>query len=465
MAMQVVVLMCPAVLTMQLGNRAQMIQFGHRTPAPLMLTPAEERYQQLQELQQQKVRVTRAAQEANADYLRAISEFRAARKARAAQRRAGDKPSAAYGGSSMASSRAALESLLSLDTSSMQAEQLSDETEETELMARAEATALQYTKMLAAIDVQIADCTADPQDTSARQAALRASVLLDEAEVVAAGAERDAKRKRLEATEAALVSARRCAAKAVELRAAASEAAEAAKAAEGLAASSRAYSAQPAVPQDSDSVLKDMAKILSGFSALQDSALTAKFEREAAEAAAAAAAASHRVREMAPLFLQSSPTLQVLFKAAEAAMSESEAATIAYDVAASAAVKAARAAVEGSQAARDSAGSQAAVKEALALEMKLKQRRAERAKTAAAAEAARRAVLRAVEEEQAGREQAAALAAKQARDAADAAEAAEVAEATAKAEVVRLLEKAALSASTDEDLAMVETLRRRSQEA
>ena len=299
--MQVVVLMCPAVLTMQLGNRAQMIQFGHRTPAPLMLTPAEERYQQLQELQQQKVRVTRAAQEANADYLRAISEFRAARKARAAQRRAGDKPSAAYGGSSMASSRAALESLLSLDTSSMQAEQLSDETEETELMARAEATALQYTKMLAAIDVQIADCTADPQDTSARQAALRASVLLDEAEVVAAGAERDAKRKRLEATEAALVSARRCAAKAVELRAAASEAAEAAKAAEGLAASSRAYSAQPAVPQDSDSVLKDMAKILSGFSALQDSALTAKFEREAAEAAAAAAAASHRVREMAPL--------------------------------------------------------------------------------------------------------------------------------------------------------------------
>ena len=474
LAMQVVVLMCPAVLTMQLGNRAQMIQFGHRTPAPLMLTPAEERYQQLQELQQQKVRVTRAAQEANADYLRAISEFRAARKARAAQRRAGDKPSAAYGGSSMASSRAALESLLSLDTSSMQAEQLSDETEEMELMARVEATALQYTKMLAAIDVQIADCTADPQDTSARQAALRASVLLDEAEVVAAGAERDAKRKRLEATEAALVSARRCAAKAVELRAAASEAAEAAKAAEGLAASSRAYSAQPAVPQDSDSVLKDMAKILSGFSALQDSALTAKFEREAAEAAAAAAAASHRVREMASLFLQSSPTLQVLFKAAEAAMSESEAATIAYDVAASAAVKAARAAVEGSQAARvsagsqaarDSAGSQAAVKEALALEMKLKQRRAERAKTAAAAEAARRAVLRAVEEEQAGREQAAALAAKQARDAADAAEAAEVAEATAKAEVVRLLEKAALSASTDEDLAMVETLRRRSREA
>ena len=34
-----------------------------------------------------------------------------------------------------------------------------------------------------------------------------------------------------------------------------------------------------------------------------------------------------------------------------------------------------------------------------------------------------------------------------------------------EAEVVRLLEKAALSASTDEDLAMVETLRRRSQEA
>jgi hypothetical protein len=126
-----------------------------------MLTPAEERYQQLQELQQQKVRITRAAQEANADYLRAFSEFRAARKARAAQRQAEDKPSAAYGGSSMASSRAALESLFSLDTSSMQAEQLSDETEETELMARAEATALQHTKMLAAIDVQIAACTAD----------------------------------------------------------------------------------------------------------------------------------------------------------------------------------------------------------------------------------------------------------------------------------------------------------------
>lgn len=407
-----------------------------RVPRLCMLTPAEERQQKIIELQQQKVRVTRAANEANAKYLRSKAETDARRKARATER-----SKSASGSSSMASSRAALESIFSLDTSSMEAEQKSDKVDDMEASARAEVEALQYRERLSDIDFQIANLSSGSDDGSAeaaveaaarREAAAKAAAMLDEAKVMAAAAERNARHLRVEAADAIIASAAKLGQEAAALRATARERQAVADEAERAASASRAFEAPAAMRKEYQAPILDMTSLIAGLGYqsqdAQEKAFTAKLEKAAKEAAEAAQAQAQRVADAEGLFASSSKALRRLFDEADAATIAAAEAALSVEEAVDAAGRAVSEAAAG--------GDGAAVADC---ELQAKSQRELKARAADEATRAREAVLQAVVEEQAGREQATTLAARAANAAVAAADAAEAASAAAESEVARLI--------------------------
>ena len=145
---------------------------------------------QINALREQKIDLLRQAQEAAGKAYRARADAEAAQKKRAADRREQSMTSAVL------DQRAMLESMLSLSSDKAAVEQDVDAAEEAELIANAEAEEAGFRKLVAAIELEIADLTGEKDR---QEAAIESAVVATTVEAEAAALKTAAQRERSEA--------------------------------------------------------------------------------------------------------------------------------------------------------------------------------------------------------------------------------------------------------------------------